>query len=110
MDDFRSVSAKCRRCQRVAFALAKRLCLRYYANDNEQDFYRYKSKPDVGGNIKDRDHPKSNCSWVSIKRINGSPSNPQCQEMVCIFMGNGKSSIAISRRFNKEQGFKSPTV
>ncbi len=48
---------------------------------------RYKRKPDVGGNIKDREHPKSNCSWVSIKRVNGSQANPQCQEMVCIFMG-----------------------
>jgi CRISPR-associated protein Cmr6 len=54
---------------------------------------RYKRKPDVGGNIKDRDHSKSNCSWASIKRINGSTSNPQCQEIVCIFMGDGKSSL-----------------
>ena len=54
---------------------------------------RYKRKPDVGGNIKDRDHRESNCSWVSIKRVNGSQSNPQCQEVVCIFLGSGKSSL-----------------
>ena len=49
---------------------------------------RYKRQPEVGGNIKDRDHRNSNCSWVSIKRVNGSQSNPQCQEIVCIFMGS----------------------
>jgi CRISPR-associated protein Cmr6 len=41
---------------------------------------KYKRKEDVGGD-------RSKCSWVSIKRINGSKSNPQCQEIVCIFMG-----------------------
>jgi hypothetical protein len=47
---------------------------------------KYKRKSEVGGD-------RSKCSWVSIKRVNGSTSNPQCQEMVCTFMGDGKSSL-----------------
>jgi CRISPR-associated protein Cmr6 len=50
----------------------------------------YKRKSDVGGNIKDREHPKSNCSWVSIKRVNGAKPEDRCQEIVCIFMGNNR--------------------
>ena len=41
---------------------------------------KYKRQENVGGD-------RSKCSWVSIKRINGSKPNPQCQEIVCIFMG-----------------------
>ena len=47
---------------------------------------KYKRKEDVGGD-------RSKCSWVSIKRVNGSQSHPQCQETVCIFMGDSKSSL-----------------
>ncbi len=45
---------------------------------------RYKRKEEVGGKT-------SSCSWVSIKRVNGSQAQPQCQEMVCVFMGNENS-------------------
>ncbi len=43
---------------------------------------KYKRQVEVGGKM-------SSCSWVSIKRINGS----QCQEIVCIFMGDGRSEL-----------------
>jgi CRISPR-associated protein Cmr6 len=42
---------------------------------------KYKRQADVGGKT-------SACSWVSIKRVNGSKPEDLCQEVVCIFMGN----------------------
>jgi CRISPR-associated protein Cmr6 len=42
---------------------------------------KYKRQADVGGKA-------SACSWVSIKRVNGSKPEDLCQEVVCIFMGN----------------------
>jgi CRISPR-associated protein Cmr6 len=42
---------------------------------------KYKRQVDVGGKT-------SACSWVSIKRVNGSKPEDLCQEVVCIFMGN----------------------
>ena len=47
---------------------------------------KYKKNPEVGGKT-------SACSWVSIKRVNGAKPEDRCQEIVCIFMGDGKSSL-----------------
>ena len=47
---------------------------------------KYKKKYNVGGNL-------SSCSWVSIKRVNGSKPEDPCQEIVCIFMSQIDSSI-----------------
>lgn len=45
----------------------------------------YKKKYNVGGNL-------SSCSWVSIKRVDGSEPEDPCQEIVCIFMSKMDSS------------------
>jgi CRISPR-associated protein Cmr6 len=41
---------------------------------------KYKRKEAVGGD-------RSQCSWVSIKRVNGAKPEDLCQEVVCLFMG-----------------------
>jgi CRISPR-associated protein Cmr6 len=52
--------------------------------------HKYKRKPDVGGNA---GTDKAYCSWVSIKRINKQDT---CQEVVCIFMGDGSNQLRSS--------------
>jgi CRISPR-associated protein Cmr6 len=50
----------------------------------------YKREPDVGG---DAGFGNAHCSWVSIKRINKQDT---CQEVVCIFMGDGTNQLRSS--------------
>jgi CRISPR-associated protein Cmr6 len=47
----------------------------------------YKRKSDVGG---DAGAGNAHCSWASIKRIN---KRDGCQEVVCIFLGDGRKQL-----------------
>lgn len=59
---------------------------------------RYKRKIEVGGNAAAKGG-NSNCSWVTIKRVNihNLKEDTDCQEIVCLFMG-GQTPLSTHLR------------